>query len=1065
MKRLYLLCILFSFFVMTSMYTVYGQQKRLKFEHLTTSDGLSQSTTTCILQDSKGFMWFGTQDGLNKYDGYKFTILRYESKDSTSISGNAISAIIEDRKGNLWIGTEGGLDLFNQAKNCFIHYRHDENDINSLSSNDIYVLLEDSRDNLWIGTNGGGLNLFDRDNERFIHFSQDENNPHSLSSDDIYTIFEDSRNNLWIGSWHGDLYLFDRDDQIFHHHYYKNKKLSNNVILDITEDKDGNLWIGTHGDGLYKMIFSGIGDYKFSHYTHDVNDINTLSGNAVFTILEDSQGRLWIGCENEGLNLFDRKNDKFIHYKSDSFDDKSLSHNSVWSLYEDRTGNIWIGTFAGGINLLPRYGGYFRHYNHNPGEKGSLSNNSVTSFYKDSKNNFWIGTDGGGLNLFDREKEIFIHYNTHNSNLSSDAVLSLLEDSRGNFWVGTWAGGLNLFDRESANFIKYTKENSGLSSNNIFTILEDRRGVLWVGSFWGGVSYFDRNSNTFINYTSDNSNLSDNNIRVITEDSNGNLWIGGDLALNCFNPEKETFVMYRNDENNDSSISKGRILSILEASDSTLWIGTTAGLNKLNRKYHNFIHYLSKDGLPNNIIKGIQEDENGNLWLSTNRGLSRFNPKTQTFKNYDISDGLQDNEFYQCSHYKSKSGEIFFGGVNGFNAFHPDDLIPNPYIPPIAITDFRIFNKPVEISKNSPLQTHISEATTIRLSYKHSVFSFEFTALNFISSDKNQYSYKLDGFDQDWNNVGTKHNATYTNLDPGEYIFRVRGSNNDGIWNEEGTSIKIIITPPFWKTWWFRVIAVLSILALLFISHKIRTTRIRKRNQELEQHVLERTRQLEEINKELEAFTYSVSHDLRAPLRRIAGFSQALLEDFHEQIDKRAADYLHRIQRGSSQMSRLIDDLLKLSRLSRGELLIRQVNVSQIVTSISEEYKRSFPDRSVQFSIAKNIYVQGDDSLLKVMIRNLIDNAWKFTSKQKEAKIEFGAMNVKGKTVYFIRDNGIGFDFSASDKIFEVFHRQQSEFEGTGIGLATVKRIIQRHNGRVWSEGKINEGATFYFTL
>jgi len=842
MKRLYLL-LLFIFFVF-SVYKVYGQQERLQFKHLTTEDGLSQSTIACILQDSKGFMWFGTQDGLNKYDGYNFTIFQHDPDNPASIMGSFVFEIFEDSNGNLWIGTESGLNLFNRADNVFIHYQHDENDPNSLGGTEVRTICEDSRDNLWVGTIGGGLNLFDRENESFIHYQYEKNDPNTLSSNDVYVVFEDSRNNLWIGSGHGDLDLFDRENEVFHHYYDKNKKLGNDEIWDITEDRDGNLWISTYKNGLYKMNFTDKGESEFIHYTHDVNDVNSLSGNAIFTVFEDSKGRLWICTENGGLNIFDRENGKFVHYRSDAFDDNSLNNNSIWSIYEDKTGNLWFGTHAGGINLLPRYGGYFSHYKHYPGNKNSLSHNSVTSFYEDSGHNFWIGTDGGGLNLFNRETETFIHYDTQNSNLSSDAVLSIFEDSRGNFWIGTWKGGLNLFDREHRNFIQYTKENSGLSSNTIWAILEDKKGFLWVGAFFGGISYYDRNRKTFINYTPENSNLSDNFVKVIAVDSYGNLWVGGALGLNLFNPETETFIIYKHDENNDKSLSKGYVLSILEAGDSTLWIGTTGGLNKFDRKKQSFTHYYVKDGLPNDVIKGIREDEQGNLWLSTNRGLSKFNPETEIFENYDTSDGLQDNEFYQCSHYKSSDGEIFFGGVNGFNAFFPKDIIYNPEIPPIVITDFQIFNKPVGIGKDSPLQVHISEAKKINLSYKHSVFSFEFAALNYISSNKNQYSYKLDGFDPDWNYVGTKHTATYTNLDPGEYVFRVKGSNNNGRWNEEGTSIRVIIHPPWWKTKFAYALYMFAIIFIIYAFIKFKERKLQKDKKVLEKKVKERTAEI-----------------------------------------------------------------------------------------------------------------------------------------------------------------------------------------------------------------------------
>jgi ligand-binding sensor domain-containing protein/GAF domain-containing protein/two-component sensor histidine kinase len=766
-------------------------------------------------------MWFGTQDGLNRYDGYIFIVYRHDPSNPASISSNSINALFQDSKGNLWIGTGGGLELYDHIQNTFIHFKHSETDSSSLSNDNVTSICEDHNGNLWIATKDGGINRYDRARKTFIPFRHKTDNQNSISSDNVYMTFVDKNNNLWIGSWNGDVDIY----RIEQNQFIRYPKISNNkkIIRNIIEDSKRNIWICTHGDGLVQMNPDNKGNYQVTRrYKHDKDKINSLSGNDIFTILEDRQGKLWIGTENEGLNLFDSKMKSFIRYRSDIFDKSSLSHNSIWSICEDATGNLWVGTHMGGINLLYRYEAGFLHYYNNPGNPNSISNNSVTSFYEDRQGIFWVGTDGGGLNRFDRKSSKFTCFRMSNSKLSSDAVLSIYEDSRGQFWVGTWGGGLNLFDRNKGQTVyNYTKENNGLSSDYVFSIQEDLQGKLWIGTLWGGVSCLYPAENRFRNYILQNNNLTDNDVRVVVRDIDGCIWIGGGLGLYRMDPKKGSTEKFKYNEIDPNGISEGWVLSILVASDSTLWIGTNGGLNRFNRETRQFTRYYVKDGLPNDVINGIEEDDNGCLWLSTNKGISKFNPKASDFKNYDVSDGLQGNEFYQCSHFKSRRGELFFGGANGFNVLRPKDFTYNSFVPPVYITDFRIFNKPVQISSDSPLKADILQTDSIPLSYTQSVITFEFAALNYISPEKNQYAYQMKNFDHDWNYVGTKRTATYTNLDPGEYIFMVKATNNDGVGNDNVKSIKIIIIQPFWRDSWFRT-SIIIIIFLLYYYFRVR---------------------------------------------------------------------------------------------------------------------------------------------------------------------------------------------------------------------------------------------------
>lgn len=1038
-------------------------------------------------------MWFGTQNGLNKYDGYTFTVYHNDPDDTASLLGEFIFKIIEDSYGNIWIGTDNGLNLYNRAADNFINFHFNANDPGSLGGNEVRAIYEDKRRNLWIGSVGGGLNLLNRKTGKFTHYRHDENNPNSLSSNDVIAIFEDHWNYLWIGSRQGDLDRVNLENESFYPCYYNGKKLTENEIWNIAGDREGNLWICTYRDGLYRVSFPDRGKPDIRYFTHDVNDAGSLSGNFILTVFEDSKNRLWVGTENEGLNLFDREQDRFIHYRADPFNDRSLNNNSIWSVFEDRTGNLWIGTHAGGINLLPRYGGYFRHYKRNPGKANSLSHNSVTSFCEDASGNIWVGTDGGGVNVFKAEDQTFKCYTLDNSGLGSDFVISIFKDSRGDQWVGTWEGGLNLFDKTRGTFRQFTRQNSGLSSNCIFSIMEDKKGILWVGLFFGGVSYFDRNSKTFVNYTPENSGLSDNQIRVVAQDSYGCIWACGALGLNLFHPETATFTVFRNEEYNDSSLTKGYVLSILEAHDSTLWIGTTGGLNRFDRTSQNFRQYHVKDGLPDDAIKGIREDDQGNLWISTNRGLSRFNPGTEVFTNFDMSDGLQDNEFYQCSHYKSSKGELFFGGVNGFNAFYPENLATNPYIPPVVITDFRIFNKTVPIGEDSPLQKHISEADEVRLSWKQSVFSFEFTALNYISGNKNLYAYKMEGFDPGWNYVGTRHSASYTNLDPGEYTFRVKGSNNDGIWNEEGTSVKIVILPPWWGTRWFRISAVLVCASLIWLVLYTRTRQVIRRNKMLNELVASRTREINEKNIILVDQTHEltaqrdeltrtnavkdklfsiISHDLRSPFTTLKGFVELIRSRYEDYNDQERKGMLGIIGESTDRVYSLLDNLLNWSMAHTGKIRLEPelVNIAALINDKIALVKYQAANKNITIDIeclAEGMSLMIDPHLMSVVIQNLLTNAIKFTGQN--GKITVGCTRTGEEMIISVKDTGMGMSQEHINKLFrhdvQYSSRGTDNETGTGLGLLICRDFVERHGGRIWLESEQGKGTTFFIGL
>jgi signal transduction histidine kinase len=541
------------------------------------------------------------------------------------------------------------------------------------------------------------------------------------------------------------------------------------------------------------------------------------------------------------------------------------------------------------------------------------------------------------------------------------------------------------------------------------------------------------------------------------------MWLCTNDGLDLYDSITHSFRIYRDFPSNDTR-------SFVEDKEGYYWVGTiNKGIIRFTKNGVISKIYDTSTGLPSNLINGILEDGNNNLWISTGDGISRLNYITGKIRNYTIGDGLQGKQFFLHSCLKTRSGEMYFGGFNGLNSFFPDSVKDNDYIPKVYINEFLVFNKPVLVGgPNSPLQKVVEYTKEIALNWKQSVFSFGFAAVNYTHPENNLYAYKMEGFDKDWSYTdASRRLATYTNLNPGTYIFHVKASNNDGVWNEQGASVKVIISPPLWQTWWFRSLVFVLIGFLTYTSFKLRVRNIKKRGQEFERLVVERTAQLQAANKELEAFSYSVSHDLRSPLRGIDGFSQVLLEEYQDKVDEQGKNYLKRIRLASQRMAQLIDDMLDLSRVSRSELDIQYVNLSEIAREVADNLIATQPERQVEFIIQEGIRAKGDSRLLRSVLENLLGNAWKFTSNHSTALVEFGVQKQNGKDIYFVKDDGAGFDMSHAQKLFGAFQRLHAanEFSGTGIGLATVQRIIHRHHGEVWAEGEVEKGATFYFTI
>lgn len=865
-KYLYLLSALFAFTP-----SVYAQDMSIRFEQITTNDGLSQSTVNDILQDSRGFLWFATEDGLNRYDGYQFKVYRNDSYDLFSISSNQITSIIEDKNGSIWVGTRGGgLNRFDREQERFMRFLDNPDDEKAISNNYITALFQDASGIILVGTESG-LNILDPETNEFTIYQQVDGHD-GLKEAHITTLYHDSNDFIWIGTEDDGLYRFDRQSGEIRHYNRNSSTLNDNWIVTLYEDRQGTIWIGTQSGGLNR--YDEISD-TFTNFVAASRNIQSLSNNWVLSMYEDSRGTFWVGTLN-GLNILDREKETFTSFIEMNMP-INLSNNSVTALYEDRSGVFWVGTRNGALNKFIRSSSEsFTIYQNDPSNTNSLTDNNIWAIHEDSEGMVWIGTQGGGLNRLDPKNNTFFsfrHIPEDPTSLSNDFINTIHEDSYGNLWIGT-INGLNRYDKDQGKFTTYLsdpEDEQTISGNIITTIFEDSRGIIWVGTLNNGLNAFDLETGDFRRFqhnSDDPSTISHNKIWSMFEDDKGIFWVGTHgFGLNRYDRVRGTFKRFTHDPGDTNSISDNFINVITQDEDGFLWIGTINGLNRLDQETGEFTRYTTQEGLPNNVIYGIIEDYRGHLWLSTNNGIADFDPISNSVRIYDRGDGLPSDEYRFGAYHKGEDGTMYFGGINGMVVFRPDSIRDNPYVPPVVVTDFQIFNEDVPVSAvNSPLNKSVTETDQITLTWKEEVFSFEFAALHFAAPDQNQYKYMMEGFDRNWQAVGNRRFVSYTNLPEGQsYTFRVIASNKDGIWNEEGTAIDITILPPPWKTWWAYGFYMLFGTGILigFVNFQIGKERRKKelveqQNEELEALVKERTILLENEKEKSDSLLYNM---------------------------------------------------------------------------------------------------------------------------------------------------------------------------------------------------------------
>jgi len=845
-------------------------QNYIDFQHIGRDQGLSQSTGNTFLQDHQGYMWIGTRNGLNLYNSSDMTVFRHDPLNASTICGNNISVLFEDSHNTLWVGTAGaGINRFDRDTYTFTCHQTDYVDHgSSISDNTVTAMIEDINGELWIGTTAA-LNFFDPEEDRFVHFYASEDVPNSLSDSHITTLFVDSYDTFWIGTADG-LNIWNREfgnfEQIWHDPDDPHS-ISHNHITSIYEDRQGDLWFGTGGGGLNHY------DPQTGHfrsYHADENDPNSLSDPHVTSILQDSDGNLWVGTVNRGLNLLDRKTGHFRHFVSDGNNPYSLTNNAVYSLYESSNRMLWIGTETGGINLLDLKPANFETYADRQFQDFTLNENSVLSFLEDENGRFYVGTGGGGLNIFNRTTRQFLpdqfDPEMRSGRISSDIVLSLMEDRNGHIWLGYYGDGLSRYQPETGMVTHYRHDPDdpgSPGSNHVYSIIEDSNGDIWIGTNGGGISKYDPYNDNFIRLR-EYANGYDAT-RKIYEDSRGTIWVGSyGGGLRAIHPETNELMehFYHGNRGLNSHV----VIAIHEDREQNFWVGTIGGgLHLLDRQTMSFSSYSLADGMPTLDVYGIEEDKSGNLWLSTDNGLVRFDPLYETFTWFGAEYGLQGPEFNPLASYRDREGYLYFGGINGFNRFHPDSLRVDDVVSPVVFTDFKINNVSVVPGSESPLKKHISQTKELHLPHGQSILTFDYITLNYNFNEPNEYAYKLEGFDTDWHYAGNTNTVTYTNLSPGTYTFRVQTANLSGIWGNQMAVLDLVIVPPFWQTTWFYILVTVMIAGFIGLVFHIRVTTVTRRNHLLEQEVANRTSDLSKSNKELKK-TLETLKDTRSQL-------------------------------------------------------------------------------------------------------------------------------------------------------------------------------------------------------
>lgn len=1129
----------------------------VRFEHLTIEEGLSQNTVEQVLQDQRGFMWFGTQDGLNRFDGYRITTYRHDADDPNSLNENVISNLYEDRQGMLWITTRDyALHRYDPTFDHITRFRKVSNDTSRVGHDEVEVVLEDQQGRLWIATRGVGLSRLDAQRKSYTPFQHDPADSTSIRGNDTYFLYEDAKGSIWIGVEGGFLNVFNPETALFAAFHFQESapQLTNEHVKAIVEDRSGFLWVSTNyrllqfdaasrsflqsilyprgatiarrrslahilyvdpEERIWVATDFGLHRYDqrsttFQSYYHQPNDPSTLSTNLVYALLEDQNRALWIGS-NKGLHRYIPETNAFQRYRHDPADPYSLHSDIARDLYRDQAGLIWIGTVGGGVDRFNPTASGFRHLKRDASLQNSLRSNRVLSLVEDRTGTIWIGTTGGGVSRYDPQTHQFEYFDLlprPATNINPFySIEALLEDYRGNMWFGLWFGGLARYDRTTGTITRYQAmpdDPARLSSDRVLSLFEDQNNVLWIGTYNGGLSRLDQTRSLFDHFQHnpiDTTSLSNPHVQVLYQDGVGTLWVGTLGGLNRFDPTTQSFQRFTYTPSDSTSLLGNAVYAIQEDQAGHLWIGTSGGLNRFDPTTESFQRFTQKDDLPNDVIYGILMDNEGYLWVSTNRGIAQFDPTTHTVRSYDVDDGLQSNEFIRSAYLKSRTGTLHFGGINGITAFDPERIQDNPYVPPVVLTEFSLFNTPQTVGRDSPLAKAIWATDSLTLNYRDNI-SFQFAALSYAIPDKNRYRYRLEYYDQQWSEVSSDQRfATYTGLPAGTYTFTVQGSNHSGVWNEASTRVWIHVPAPYWQRTWFMVLLGALGVGLIWGSYRWRMQAAHAQRLRLEQEVYDRTQALAAANTDLQSeiaehkqtevalaaakeraeaandaksvFLAMMSHELRTPLNGILGYTQILHRNPSTTHDQRKG--LNIIEKSGHHLLALINDILDLTKIETGKEAPHLVSFH--LPTLLDEIHQIFQLRAQKQGLAFDVHrdtipegVIGDPKWLRQILNNLLDNAIKYT---EHGSISFAVTQIASPDAqnlllrFAISDTGMGIDAAEWQTFLEPFQRgkNNTHIRGTGLGLSICQKLLRHMGSHLELATTPGEGSTLWFDL